>query len=85
MEISFASFGINLGPSAFLYVLGKVLTPCLDFALNYLDDIIIFSRIWEDHTRHLEDVFKELKHVDLKMKCSKCKFQSHKSTTLVIW
>ena len=67
-------FGINLGPSAFLYVLGKVLALCLEFALNYLDDIIIFSRTWEDHVRHLEEVFKQLKHVDLKIKCSKCKF-----------
>ena len=67
-------FSINLGPSAFSYVLGKVLAPCLEFALNYLDDIIIFSRTWEDHIRHLEEVFKQLKHADLKIKCSRCKF-----------
>ena len=78
-------FGINLGPSTFSYVLGKVLAPCLDFTLNYLDDIIIFSRIWEDYIRHLEKVFEQLKHADLKIKHSKCKFSSPKSTTLVIW
>ena len=64
-------FGINLGPSTFSYVLGKVLASCHKFALNYLDDIIIFSRTWEEH---LEEVFKQLKHADLKIKCSKCKF-----------
>ena len=67
-------FGINLGPSAFSYVFGKVLTPCLDFALNYLDGKSIFSRTWEGHIRHLEEVFKQLKHAELKIKCSKCKF-----------
>ena len=55
-------------------MLGKVLAPCLDFTLNYLDDIIIFSRTWEDHIRHLEEVFKQLNHAGLKIKCSKCKF-----------
>ena len=67
-------FGINLGPSTFSYVLGKVLASCHNFALNYLDDIIIFSRTWEDHLRYLEEVFKQLKHADLKIKHSKCKF-----------
>ena len=28
----------------------------------------------EDHLRHLEEVFMQLKHADLKIKCSKCKF-----------
>ena len=36
-------FGINIGPSAFSYVLGKVLAQCTEFALNYLDDTMIFS------------------------------------------
>ena len=66
-------FGINLGTSAFSYVLGKVLASCCNFALNYLDNIIIFSRIWEEHLEHFE-VFKQLKHADLKIKFSKCKF-----------
>ena len=74
MEIPFTSFGINLGPSTFSYVLGIVLAPCHNFALNYLDDIIVFSRTSEDHLSHLEEVFKQLKHADLKIKCSKCKF-----------
>ena len=38
-------FGINIDPSAFSYVLGKVLTQCTEFALNFLDDIMIFSKM----------------------------------------
>ena len=67
-------FGINLGPSAFSYVSGNVLASCHKFALNYLDNIIIFSKASEEHLEHLEEVFKQLKHPDLKIKCSKCKF-----------
>ena len=73
-KIHLLPFGINLGPSAFSYVLGKVLASCHKFALNYLDDIIIFSRTWKEHLEHLEEVFKQIKHADLKIKCSKCKF-----------
>ena len=50
-------FGINIGPSAFSYILGKVLAPCTDFSLHYHDDIVIFSRTWEEHLEHLEAVF----------------------------
>ena len=72
-EFHLLPFGINLGPSAFSYVLGKVLASCHKFALNYLDDIINFSRTWEEHLEHLEEVFKQLKYADLKIKCTKCK------------
>ena len=50
-------FGINIGPSAFSYVLGKVLTQYTEFILNYLDDIMIFSETWQEHLEHLEEVF----------------------------
>ena len=67
-------FGINIGPSAFTYVLGQGLAPCTKFALNYLDDIMTFSRTWEEHLEHLEDVFKWLEAADLKIESSKCEF-----------
>ena len=60
----FLLFGINIAPSAFSYVLGKVLAPCTRFALHYLDDIMIFSRTWEEHLKHLETVFKLLEAAD---------------------
>ena len=63
-------FGINLGPSAFSYVLGTTLKHCQAFTLNYLDDIIIFSKTWKQHLEHLEQVFKALQEADLKIKAS---------------
>ena len=68
------SFGINIEPSAFLYVLGKVWVLCIEFALTYLDDIMIFSRTWEENLKHLEAVFKQLEATDLKIKHNKCEF-----------
>ena len=44
-------FGINISLSMFSYVLGKVLAQCSEYALNYLDDIMVFSEMWESHLR----------------------------------
>ena len=51
-------FGINIGPLVFSYILGKVLVPCMEFRLKILDDIMIFSSMWEEHLEHLKAVFK---------------------------
>ena len=67
-------FGINIGPSAFSYGVGKVLVPCTKCALNFLDDIMIFSRTWEEHLKHLKPIFKWLEAASLKIKCSKYEF-----------
>ena len=71
-------FGINISPSVFSYILGKVLAQCSQYTLNYIDDIMVFSEMWESHVRHLEEVCKWLQDVDLKIKCSKCEFSKSK-------
>ena len=67
-------FGIGIGVQAFSFVINKAIGQCSDFAANYLDDIIVFSRTAEDHLDHLEKVFTALKRADLKIKASKCEF-----------
>ena len=47
---------------------------------TYLDDVIIFSKSWEEHLEHLNVVFNRFKSASLKIKLSKCQFfktQSH--------
>ena len=67
-------FGIGIGVQTFSFVINKAIGHCSDFAANYLDDIIVFSRTAEDHMEHLEKIFKALRVADLKIKVSKCKF-----------
>ena len=45
-----------------------------DFALGYLDDILIYSPDVETHLKHLELIFQRLCDVDLKLKMEKCSF-----------
>ena len=47
-----------------------------NFAIAYLDDIMIFSRTAEEHLTHIRKVFKKLQLAKLSMKLSKCHFFS---------
>ena len=67
-------FGIGIGVQTFSFVIYKAIGHCSDFAANYLDDIIVFSRTAEDHMEHLEKIFEALQVADLKIKVSKCEF-----------
>ena len=42
--------------------------------LVYLDDIIIFSRSFEEHVENLKEVFERLKEANLKLSPKKCHF-----------
>ena len=67
-------FGIRIGVQTFSFVINKAIGHCSDFAANYLDDIIVFSRTAENHMEHLERIFAALQITDLKIKVSKCEF-----------
>ena len=67
-------FIIGIGVKTFSFIINKAIGQCSDFATNYLDDIIVFSRTVEDHIDHLEKVFATLQRADLKIKALKCKF-----------
>ena len=67
-------FGIGIGVQTFSFVINKAIGQCSNFAANYLDDIIVFSRTAEDHLDHLEKVLAALQKADLKINASKCEF-----------
>ena len=66
-------FGLAQAPAYFQNLMNKVLQG-LDFAISYLDDIIIFSETPEEHLKHIRIVLKRLQAANLKMKKSKCSF-----------
>ena len=72
-EFLMVPFGLAQAPAYFQLLMSKVLHG-LDFAMTYLDDIIIFSKNELQHLEHLETVFSHLKEAGLKMKRSKCEF-----------
>ena len=44
------------------------------FTLVYLDDIIVFSSTFDDHLRHIDQLFTQLHEVNLQLKASICLF-----------
>ena len=67
-------FGLSQAPAYFQLLIDQVLMGCRDFAMGYLNDIIVFSKTEQEHLYHLEEIFKHLKHFDLKMKREKSSF-----------
>src|SRR6266540_5415965 len=45
-----------------------------DFALVYLDDIIIYLKTWKGHLNYLRLVFEALRRAGLMVKVKKCEF-----------
>ena len=66
-------FGLAQAPAYFQKLINDVLKGC-NFAMGYLDDIIIYSRSEKEHLEHLEEIFTRLKAAGLKLKLEKCCF-----------
>ena len=73
-QFKWTPFGLSQAPAYFQLLIYQVLMGCGEFAMGYLDDIIVFSQMEEEHLQHLEEIFKRLKHFDLKMKRQKSSF-----------
>ena len=72
-EFRVLPFGLCNAPAIFerlmeFVLAGLVGTSCL----VYLDDIVIFSRTFEDHISRLTDVLTRLRQANLKLKPTKC-------------
>ena len=66
-------FDLAQTPAYFQKLINDVLKGC-NFAMGYLDDIIIYSRSEKEHLEHLEEIFSRLKVAGLKLKLEKCCF-----------
>ena len=62
-----------MSTSIFPELINDILKGC-NFAMGYLDDIIIYSRSEKEHLEHLEEIFTRLKAAGLKLKLEKCCF-----------
>ena len=68
-------FGLKNAPPTFQRLMNELFRDYLDeFVVIYIDDILVFSKTFEDHMKHLEIVFKILKDANLMIKLKKCKF-----------
>ena len=53
-----------------------------NFAIPYLDDLLIFSKTFEEHLNHIKLVLQQLKKHETKIKPSKCNFSKREVSFL---
>jgi hypothetical protein len=68
-------FGLTNAPSTFQRLMNKKFQPQLrKFVWVFFDDILIYSKLWEDHIKHVDKVRQILKSNQLYVKRSKFYF-----------
>jgi hypothetical protein len=74
-EFTVMSFGLTGAPNSFQGAMNTTLRPLLrKCVLVFFDDILIYSKTYEEHLHHLEQVLSLLAQDQWLVKLSKCKF-----------
>src|SRR5438128_4660681 len=69
------SFGLTNAPAFFMYLMNSVFMTELDVCVVvFIDDILVYSKNEEEHTKHLQLVLDRLREHQLYAKFSKCQF-----------
>ncbi len=68
-------FGLKGSPSTYVMLMNEVLSGLImKICFVYIDDIVIFSKNFEDHLKHLKVVFERLKEANLTVNLKKSTF-----------
>lgn len=69
-------YGLKTSPAVFQRTLANIIrrNNLQDFCANYIDDILIFSKNFEEHLEHLKKVIQVIKQEGFLLKLSKCEF-----------
>jgi hypothetical protein len=68
-------FGLTNAPTMFMRLMDDILRPFTkSFMVVYLDGILIFSKTWEEHMRHIQQVLSTLWQHNLYANLEKCSF-----------
>src|SRR5678815_2764971 len=70
----YMSFGLRNAPATFSRLVRKLFADLDEFCDAYLDDVIVFSKVWEMHLDHLKQVLTRISNAALTLNLSKCVF-----------
>ena len=65
MNLKRMPFGYQGAPTMFQHMMDKLLEGRRTFSNAYIDDVIMFSRTWEEHIHHLNIIFERLQRAGL--------------------
>lgn len=82
-EFNVLPFGLCNAPATFQRLMNLLLAGLQwNTCLVYLDDILIFSKTFEDHIQRLELILHKLESAGLKLRLEKCKFMQTETSYL---
>ena len=68
-------FGLRNAPAVFQRLMDLVLSGLTwESCMVFFDDVIVFSRSWEEHLRHLDEVFTRMVAAGMTLNFKKCEF-----------
>ena len=72
-------FGYKNSPAVFQRTLARIIKKynLEEFCVNYIDDMLIFSKTFEEHLEHIQSLFEAIKKEGFKLKLKKCNFAKH--------
>jgi len=73
-EFTRMPFGLKNAPAVFHKLTSRIMASHKQFAIPYIDDVIIFSNSWEEHLIHVEKVLTTLREAGLTVSTNKCKW-----------
>ena len=71
-------FGVKNAPAVFQELMQSIFREDSQYCSPYMDDLIIFSRNWEDHCKHVRIVLGKLRAAGLTANPAKCKWGGNK-------
>lgn len=69
-------FGLKTSPAIFQRIMCNIIRKhkLADFTVSYIDDILIFSKSFSEHIKHLTQLFQAIKSEGFRLKFVKCTF-----------
>ena len=78
-------FGVKNAPACFQELMQRVLAEQRQWSTAYMDDVVVFSKTWDDHLVHIASVLEALKEAGLTANPKKCKWGGHAIEFLGHW
>lgn len=72
-------FGLKTSPAIFQRILTNIIRKhnLSNFVMNYIDDIMVFSKTFNEHIDHLSKLLDAIAEEGFRLKLTKCKFAAH--------
>ena len=65
-------FGLKTASNTFQRAMNDILRSHTSYAHAYIDDTAVYSRTWDEHLTHLDNVLSEFENVGMTLRLSKC-------------